>query len=207
MDINDIRKSKLKELLARFRNQKEFAEATGLVAPHVSQMINGHRNVGEAVARRIEHRLSLPIGFMDDTIDQQPVTTLIDLSSARSKFGQWQQTQRQDQGGEDVYTRHRVRRETESVLIQEITNWLYEIGYNYSQIREGVTVMTEHGRDNFDVEVMLPDGRRCYVDVFVVGPDLPRYSNQVVSSMMSQACRAQISGADYGVVLISDTLT
>lgn len=204
MDINDTRKSKLRELLTKFRNQKEFAEATGLVAPHVSQMINGHRNVGEAVARRIEHRLKLPVGYMDDAVGQQQTKTVIDLSSPDSKFGKWQQSMRLAQGDEDLFARHHVRRETEAALIQEITNWLYEIGYSYDQIRERVTVMTDHGRDTFDVEVTLGGDRKCFIDVFVVGPDMPKYANQVVSTLMAQACRAHISGATYGVVLISD---
>ena len=60
-----IRKTNLLEQIARFESQREFADVAGLAPAHVSQMVTGKRNMGDAVARRIEASLDLPEGYMD----------------------------------------------------------------------------------------------------------------------------------------------
>jgi hypothetical protein len=63
--IDAVRHGHLLSLLERFESDKSFATATDTVAAYVSQMKNGTRNMGEAVARRIEIKLGLPPGRLD----------------------------------------------------------------------------------------------------------------------------------------------
>jgi len=61
----DIRRLNLKRLIARYATQREFAAAIELVPAHVSQMVNGVRNVGNETAEKIETRLALGAGWLD----------------------------------------------------------------------------------------------------------------------------------------------
>lgn len=67
MDINEIRKENLDKLLEKFSTIREFADVTGSAAAHISQMKNGVRPMGTAVARRIESAMKLPRGWMDQS--------------------------------------------------------------------------------------------------------------------------------------------
>jgi phage repressor protein C with HTH and peptisase S24 domain len=62
------RREALKRLIdERFEGkQSDFARAIGRSASSVWQWLNGHRNVGEKVAREIERKLRLPRGYLDD---------------------------------------------------------------------------------------------------------------------------------------------
>lgn len=60
-----LRFANFKDLAAKFPTQKEFADACGLVPPHVSQMLANKRGIGEGVARRMEKHLGLPYGALD----------------------------------------------------------------------------------------------------------------------------------------------
>lgn len=59
------RQSNLKALVDFYGSNVDVAEVAGLVPAHVSQVKNGTRNMGGAVARRIEIRLDLPDMAMD----------------------------------------------------------------------------------------------------------------------------------------------
>lgn len=65
----DIRLENLAALVFKSARQsgqvKEFAIAHDLSRSHVSQMLNGHRAMGDEVARRIEDAQRLPRGWMD----------------------------------------------------------------------------------------------------------------------------------------------
>jgi SOS-response transcriptional repressor LexA len=86
MDTNAIRKRNLLLLNVNFKTQKEFAVAIGSPASYLSQILNGaksengtQRNVGDALARRIEERLKLPYGWMDrPQVDENNQTGMID---------------------------------------------------------------------------------------------------------------------------------
>jgi hypothetical protein len=67
--MREIRRANLCLLLESWPTQKAFAEASGLAAGHVSQMVNGTREVGENVARRIESSRGLQSGWMDTPHD------------------------------------------------------------------------------------------------------------------------------------------
>lgn len=64
MEIKEIRRNNLAVLIGD-GTQAEFAEKTGMDAGHVSQIINRSRNMGDKVARKLEARLELPVGWMD----------------------------------------------------------------------------------------------------------------------------------------------
>ena len=63
--VRDLRRKNLRRLLADYRSQRQFCDGVGLVQGHVSQMVNGTREMGEEVARRIERALGLAPGWMD----------------------------------------------------------------------------------------------------------------------------------------------
>lgn len=67
MDIQEIRRKNLENLLEGFHTIREFADATGSAPAHISQMKNGVRVMGTAVARRIEHAMGKPRGWMDQS--------------------------------------------------------------------------------------------------------------------------------------------
>jgi len=91
MGIREIRRDNLNQLLTGYESQKDFAEAVGLSPGHVSQMVNGTRDMGEQVARRIEKRSRLVDGWMDSphtkTQDDQEadLLTMFRKSDARGK--------------------------------------------------------------------------------------------------------------------------
>ena len=73
-------------------SQKAFADFCSSNPAHVSQMKKGDREVGDAVARRIEKSFSLPEGYMDKSIDidskdplDQEAATLFQQLQAESK--------------------------------------------------------------------------------------------------------------------------
>lgn len=76
MDVKQIRRNNLTLLLRAFKNQPALAEATGSSDRHISQMVNAHRGMGDKVARRFEHRLKLPHGWMDRPQSGPPHTTV-----------------------------------------------------------------------------------------------------------------------------------
>lgn len=67
MDVHEMRRVHLQRLINEFAGgeQKAFAELTGCSVGYVSQVINGFRNLGPSVARRIEAALKQPRGAMD----------------------------------------------------------------------------------------------------------------------------------------------
>ncbi|MBF0625797.1 MAG: hypothetical protein HQL82_13440 [Magnetococcales bacterium] len=72
MDVREIRRRNLQSLVQKHGGQKALSN---LVPPtssgHISQMFNGTRGMGSAVARRIEKCLNRPHGWMDQPHDQE----------------------------------------------------------------------------------------------------------------------------------------
>jgi hypothetical protein len=69
MDIKEIRRINLNNLLKDYRTVREFATLTGSSEVHISQMKTGSRAMGDAVARRIETTLGKEHGWMDSIHD------------------------------------------------------------------------------------------------------------------------------------------
>lgn len=67
MDVHESRRVHLQRLITEFAGgqQRAFAERTGCSVGYISQVINGFRNLGPSVARRIEAALEQPRGSMD----------------------------------------------------------------------------------------------------------------------------------------------
>lgn len=85
MDINQIRVEALKAVMAG-ASQKDFANQYGLDASYLSQILNGHRNLGEKAAANLEDKIGLTAGALvspprrEDQADAStPVNSAADL--------------------------------------------------------------------------------------------------------------------------------
>lgn len=65
MDPRDIRRLALKLLIEQAGSTAEFARRHDLDATYLSQLVNGHRNMGERSARNIEAKAGLPAYWLD----------------------------------------------------------------------------------------------------------------------------------------------
>lgn len=80
MDINQIRVKALRAVMAG-ATQKDFANQHGLDASYLSQILNGHRNLGEKAAANLEEKIGLAPGTLvvpeasTADADQQKVAT------------------------------------------------------------------------------------------------------------------------------------
>lgn len=63
MDINKLRANALKAVMAG-ASQKDFANLHGLDASYLSQILNGHRKMGEKAAATLEEKIGLPSGSL-----------------------------------------------------------------------------------------------------------------------------------------------
>ena len=70
MDTNEIRLTRLNQLIAKYGSQAKLCEATGIGASYMSQMVNRIRTMGEKTARNIEAKLELPELWMDSLEEQ-----------------------------------------------------------------------------------------------------------------------------------------
>lgn len=94
--VRDFRRQRLIDMIRATPGkdtgkQKRFAEAHGLDPAHVSQMVNGTREMGDDVARRIESAADFPHGTMDmpppiATAEPRPVYTADTFSIPRLDF-------------------------------------------------------------------------------------------------------------------------
>lgn len=66
MDINP-RRSNLKQLTDASGSISAFARKHGFDPTYISQMLNGHRNIGEKTARKLEVAAGKPPGWLDGT--------------------------------------------------------------------------------------------------------------------------------------------
>lgn len=78
MDVQEMRRVHLQRLIDKFAGgeQKAFAKRTGCSVGYISQVINGFRNLGPSVARRIEAALEQPRGSMDRDPTEMPQEAL-----------------------------------------------------------------------------------------------------------------------------------
>lgn len=63
-----LRRERFAELRARYKTSQAFSDALGdgFSPSYVSQLLSGHRGIGDDVAEKIEERLSLDEGFLDE---------------------------------------------------------------------------------------------------------------------------------------------
>lgn len=88
MDTNEIRRNNLRALAARWNTQAEFAEACG-TAPSVISLIvspNPKRNLGHALARKIELAVGLKPGYLDSPqLIKVPANAVIESNASSLK--------------------------------------------------------------------------------------------------------------------------
>lgn len=74
MDVRDIRRRNLAALVTKHGGNKALADATGTDPAYISQLLSPRikANLGHELARRIESRLQLPAGWMDQPHDVPP---------------------------------------------------------------------------------------------------------------------------------------
>ena len=69
MDIYETRKSRVEELLAKYKTQKALADAIGREPAYVSFILSNNptykKNIGEDLARAIEQKIGLDVGWLD----------------------------------------------------------------------------------------------------------------------------------------------
>jgi hypothetical protein len=75
MDAKQARSANFAALANRYPTLRAFAEAAGLSPAHASQIRGAVRSIGDDIARRIEERLRLPHGWMDQPHPDQGETT------------------------------------------------------------------------------------------------------------------------------------
>lgn len=65
-----IRRERFAELRARYKTNAAFSNdlGEGFSPSYVSQLLSGHRGIGDEVAEKIEESLSLSEGFLDDVL-------------------------------------------------------------------------------------------------------------------------------------------
>lgn len=63
MDIQQLRREALKRIMGSM-TQKGFAELHNLEPSYISQLINGHRSIGEKAALNLESKIGLPAGTL-----------------------------------------------------------------------------------------------------------------------------------------------
>jgi len=71
MDINERRIASLRTIMGKL-SQKEFAEAHDLDASYLSQLLNGHRKLGEKAARNLEVKIGLAAGMLTSPPAEEP---------------------------------------------------------------------------------------------------------------------------------------
>lgn len=65
MEIHAVRVRALKRAVAKFPTISAFAKHYAIDCTYISQLLHGHRNMGEKAARNIESKLKLPFGTLD----------------------------------------------------------------------------------------------------------------------------------------------
>ncbi len=71
MDIKKLRISKLRDLMGN-KTQKEFADLYNLDASYLSQLLNGHRALGEKAASNLEAKIGLEPGTLVSPMQGSP---------------------------------------------------------------------------------------------------------------------------------------
>ncbi len=65
MTIKELRRNKLLQLVEKFGSQKELGESIKKNPSAFSQIISGKRGMGDTMARELEIKLDLPVGWFD----------------------------------------------------------------------------------------------------------------------------------------------
>ncbi|CDH00751.1 S24 family peptidase [Xenorhabdus bovienii] len=74
LDLYEIRRKKLLELVSQYETQEEFSRAIGKDKSYVSRMLYpptklGYKRIGDKMVHAIQKALNLPAGWMDGIVD------------------------------------------------------------------------------------------------------------------------------------------
>jgi len=88
MEIREIRKNNLNTLLVNYDSKERFAEALGIKASYLYQLLTGLRPISEKTARKFEAALRLPHNWLDQEVDTWQITNITEPSDqyAKGKF-------------------------------------------------------------------------------------------------------------------------
>lgn len=176
MDIADTRHRHLAELASKYENQRLFALACGLVAPHVSQMLNKKRGVGEGVARRIEQKLGLPFGYMDTPSGSTPAPATAGADRHRQR------------------TLMAVSEETEDALIVDLQARIAALRLDKDKLVPSVRVMGPLGVLMLDATVL---GRDIEYGIDFIGAVPNLGHSYMLERLAGQALRCQSFGRRF----------
>ena len=88
-ETNSIRRKRLSELVSEHEDQESLADVIGYTPSYISQLITGHRNVGEKTARKIEKKTGKPSGWLDQAGDvRSEIVDIIQEISGRDETEQ-----------------------------------------------------------------------------------------------------------------------
>lgn len=138
MDVYTTRRQRLAEFVARHATQRQAADAGGIGHSQLSQLLSGHRQIGERLARSFESRAGLPPGWLDGE-EQEPAPAMPDAWSV------------------PVPVERSAAQLLDSVRLS--ARWLREVVRPSSV--EAVRIMSVRGDAMRDV---LPDGALALVD-------------------------------------------
>ena len=154
-----IRKANLVLLLKKYQNQREFAEAAGVLQPSVSQVLADKRKLGEALARRIERNLGLPSVWMDRPhTGDNPVETLISLVKP-SLTRLIEPTPVRMPTIEERRQRDAEHEEQEDAVLAELHSTLLSVGVTPDDIEDRARTFTPLGLVKTDFAVHSRDGQ------------------------------------------------
>jgi SOS-response transcriptional repressor LexA len=105
MNMAEIRRQNLRELLGSYSTQQELADAIGISVQYLNQLLTGHRNIGEKTARKIEAAAKIPslaldvelkVGELSNVSPGPPIRGMVPLISWVSA-GRWRDCDVQDE--------------------------------------------------------------------------------------------------------------
>ncbi|MCV4285065.1 LexA family transcriptional regulator [Pseudomonas capsici] len=151
MDINQLRIKALRQLMGQ-RTQKEFSDDHGLDASYLSQLLNGHRNLGDKAAMRLEEKIGLSPGTLiypmqpavDTEQDKERKVIAID-SRRKTKDSSFFKIPHFDVAGS--MGDGKVLSEPHIEVIRDMTvhmDWLRTQGLTYSKL-ENLAIVTGDG--------------------------------------------------------------
>ncbi|WP_060482056.1 S24 family peptidase [Pseudomonas sp. NBRC 111119] len=148
MDINERRIASLRTIMGSM-SQKEFAEAHDLDASYLSQLLNGHRKLGEKAARNLEVKIGLAAGMLTSPPAEEPSnaapTNVVRLPTRATKDKNFVLIPYLDIAGSMGHGK--VAPEMHIEVIRDMTvhlDWLRMQGLSFSKV-ENLAIITGDG--------------------------------------------------------------
>lgn len=181
---NQVRREAFARIKAEFKTNVALADALGeeFSPSYVSQLLNGHRGIGDDVATKIEDRLKLPRGAMDTEIETTPGPDLRGKVPLISwvQAGQWCDISDQFQPGDAESWRETTARAGENAYALRIVGDSMEptiprgsvviVDPAIEAVNGRVVVVRQKGDSEATIKRLVIEGGVRYLK-----PDNPRY--------------------------------